>query len=152
VIDSAGLGAFTAGVTALLIGVLEAGRVTSWTGLDVAGPFALAIAALAAFLRHRAARARADRARCGCSSSHGAGAAVTGFLAGMAMFGAISFVPLYLQVVSDMSATAAGVVLIPFVLGWVAMSITSARPRAAHRLSHRRRGAAWSASRWPFSC
>jgi hypothetical protein len=34
-IDYAGLGLFTAGVSALLVGVLEAGRVTSWTGLDV---------------------------------------------------------------------------------------------------------------------
>ena len=53
--------------------------------------------------------------------------ASTGFLAGMAMFGAISFVPLFLQLVSGMSATAAGMVLIPFMLGWVAMSVTSAR-------------------------
>jgi MFS family permease len=45
----------------------------------------------------------------------------------MAMFGAISFVPLYLQSVGGMSATAAGVVLIPFVLGWVSMSVASAR-------------------------
>src|SRR5204862_464386 len=52
---------------------------------------------------------------------------VNGFLSGMAMFGAISFVPLFLQHVIGMSATAAGVVLIPFVLGWVAMSIVSAR-------------------------
>jgi predicted MFS family arabinose efflux permease len=54
-------------------------------------------------------------------------AAATGFLSGMAMFGAISFVPLFLQAVSGMSATAAGTVLIPFVFGWVAMSVTSAR-------------------------
>jgi predicted MFS family arabinose efflux permease len=53
--------------------------------------------------------------------------AATGFLAGRAMFGAISFVPLFLQSVSGMSATAAGGVLVPFVLGWVAMSIASAR-------------------------
>src|SRR6185369_8081123 len=127
VIDYAGLGAFTAGVTALLIGVLEAGRVASWTGLDVAGPFALAIAALAAFLViERRAPEPIVPLRL-FSRRMVLAAAVTGFLAGMAMFGAISFVPLYLQVVSDMSATAAGVVLIPFVLGWVAMSITSAR-------------------------
>src|SRR6266850_977981 len=54
-------------------------------------------------------------------------AGVNGFLSGMAMFGAISFVPLFLQHVSGMSATAAGFVLMPFVLGWVAMSIVSAR-------------------------
>jgi EmrB/QacA subfamily drug resistance transporter len=127
VIDYAGLAAFTAGVTALLMGVLEAGRVTSWTGLDVAGPFAVAIAALAVFLviERRAAEPIVPLRLFGRRMV--LAAAVTGFLAGMAMFGAISFVPLYLQVVSDMSATTAGVVLIPFVLGWVAMSITSAR-------------------------
>jgi MFS family permease len=54
-------------------------------------------------------------------------AGINGFLSGMAMFGAISFVPLFLQHVSGMSATAAGFVLTPFVLGWVAMSIVSAR-------------------------
>ncbi len=54
-------------------------------------------------------------------------ALVTGFLSGMAMFGAISFVPLFMQAVLGTSATAAGFVLTPFVLGWVSMSVTSAR-------------------------
>jgi EmrB/QacA subfamily drug resistance transporter len=127
VIDYPGLGLFTAAVSALLIGVLEAGRVARWTGPDVLGPLALAAAALGAFvvIERRAPepivplplfRVRVVRA-----------AAVTGFLAGMAMFGAISFVPLFLQSVGGLSATRAGVVLIPFVLGWVAMSIVSAR-------------------------
>jgi EmrB/QacA subfamily drug resistance transporter len=127
VIDYAGLGLFATGVSALLIGVLEAGRVASWTGLDVLGPLGLAVAAVAAFV-HVERRAveplvplRLFRVRMVLA------AAVTGFLAGMAMFGAISFVPLFLQSVGGMTATAAGVVLIPFVLGWVAMSITSAR-------------------------
>src|SRR5207247_1318078 len=54
-------------------------------------------------------------------------AVVTRFLAGMAMFGAISFVPLFLQSVTGTTATGAGMVLTPFILGWVAMSVTSAR-------------------------
>jgi MFS family permease len=54
-------------------------------------------------------------------------ASATGFLAGMAMFGAISFVPLFVQAVTASSATRAGFVLTPFVLGWVALSIVSAR-------------------------
>src|SRR2546425_4299841 len=45
----------------------------------------------------------------------------------MAMFGAISFVPLFLQSVTGTTATGAGMVLTPFILGWVAMSVTSAR-------------------------
>src|SRR2546429_6136744 len=54
-------------------------------------------------------------------------AVVTRFLVGMAMFGAISFVPLFLQSVTGTTATGAGMVLTPFILGWVAMSVTSAR-------------------------
>lgn len=127
VIDYVGLGLFTAGISALLVGALEAGRVASWAGLDVVGPFALAAGALAVFVvvERRAVEPIVPLRLFGRRMV--LAAAVTGFLAGMAMFGAISFVPLYLQVVSGMSATEAGVVLIPFVLGWVAMSITSAR-------------------------
>jgi EmrB/QacA subfamily drug resistance transporter len=127
VIDYAGLALFTIGVSALLIGVLEAGRVARWTGADVLGPLGLAAAAGVAFVavERRAADPiiplRLFRVRMVLA------AALTGFLAGMAMFGAISFVPLFLQSVSGMTATGAGVVLIPFVLGWVCMSITSAR-------------------------
>jgi len=54
-------------------------------------------------------------------------AVLTRFLAGMAMFGALSFVPLFLQSVTGTSATGAGLVLTPFILGWVVMSVTSAR-------------------------
>jgi EmrB/QacA subfamily drug resistance transporter len=54
-------------------------------------------------------------------------AAVTGLLAGMAMFGALAYVPLYLQAVTASSATQAGWVLMPFVLGWVVFSVVGAR-------------------------
>src|SRR5207245_1672826 len=53
-------------------------------------------------------------------------AVVTRFLAGMAMFGAISFVPLFLQSVTGTTATGAGMVLTPFILGWVALSVMGA--------------------------
>jgi MFS family permease len=127
VIDYTGLALFTIGVTGLLVGVLEAGRVTRWSGVDVVGPLALAAVALVAFLavERRAVEPIVPLRLFGVRMV--LAAAVTGFLAGMAMFGAISFVPLFLQAVSGMSATAAGVVLIPFVLGWVAMSIAGAR-------------------------
>ncbi len=54
-------------------------------------------------------------------------AALTGLLSGMAMFGAITYVPLFLQAVTGSTATQAGWVLMPFVLGWVVFSILSAR-------------------------
>src|SRR5206468_1262414 len=45
----------------------------------------------------------------------------------MAMFGALAFVPLFVQSVTGASATRSGAVLVPFVLGWVALSALSAR-------------------------
>jgi EmrB/QacA subfamily drug resistance transporter len=127
VIDYTGLALFATGVSALLVGVLEAGRAGGWSAPSVLGPLGLAAAALLGFLavERRAVEPIVPLRLLG--NRMVLAAALTGFLAGMAMFGAISFVPLYLQVVSGMSATAAGAVLIPFVLGWVVMSATSAR-------------------------
>jgi len=47
------------------------------------------------------------------------------FLSSVGMFGSIMYVPLYVQVVLGRSATAAGVFLMPLVLGMVAASITT---------------------------
>ncbi|MGH7388480.1 MAG: MDR family MFS transporter [Candidatus Rokuibacteriota bacterium] len=127
VIDYAGLALFAVGVSALLLGAVAGGRGGAWTGLLVVGPEALGVAALAAFVavERRAAEPivplRLFRNRVVLA------AVVTGFLAGMAMFGAISFVPLFMQSVVGTSATRAGFVLTPFVLGWVAFSVVSAR-------------------------
>jgi EmrB/QacA subfamily drug resistance transporter len=126
-LDYPGLALFSVGVSALLIGIMEAGRVGRWTGLDVVVPLGVAVLGLVGFAAvERRAREpivplRLFRHRMVTA------AALNGLLSGMAMFGAISFVPLFLQSVSGMSATAAGFVLTPFVLGWVAMSIVSAR-------------------------
>jgi EmrB/QacA subfamily drug resistance transporter len=126
-LDYPGLALFAVGVSALLMGIMEAGRVGRWSGADVLLPLGIAVATLAAFVvvegrtREPIIPLRLFRYRMVTAAS------LNGFLSGMAMFGAISFVPLFLQHVSGMSATAAGFVLTPFVLGWVAMSIVSAR-------------------------
>jgi EmrB/QacA subfamily drug resistance transporter len=49
------------------------------------------------------------------------------FMTGMAMFGAIAFVPLFVQAVMGGTATQAGQALTPLFLGWVATSIVGAR-------------------------
>ncbi|MBI4247516.1 MAG: MFS transporter [Candidatus Rokubacteria bacterium] len=127
VIDYAGLALFASGVSALLLGVVEAGRAGQWTGLDVLAPLVLGAVALVAFGRvERRAREPIVPLRLFASRIVVA-AVVTGFLAGMAMFGAISFVPLFMQAVVGTTATGAGWVLTPFILGWIALSVTSAR-------------------------
>jgi EmrB/QacA subfamily drug resistance transporter len=127
IMDGAGVALFAAGVSALLLGIVGAGRVGSWSGGEVLGPLGLGLAVLVVFVavERRASEPIVPLRLFG--NRMVVAAVVTRFLAGMAMFGAISFVPLFLQSVTRTTATGAGMVLTPFILGWVAMSVTSAR-------------------------
>ena len=118
---------FAAGVSALLLGSSWRPGVGSWSQPEVVTLLVLGVIVLGAFVavEQRAAEPivplRLFKNRMILA------AVVTRFLAGMAMFGALSFVPLFLQSVTGASATRAGLVLTPFVLGWVVMSVVSAR-------------------------
>jgi len=50
-----------------------------------------------------------------------------GILTGWAMFGSISFIPLFVQSVLGTSATQAGITIAPMLLGWVGASIVGTR-------------------------
>ena len=52
---------------------------------------------------------------------------IAGFFAGVAMFGGISFIPLFAQGTLEMSATKAGSLLTPLMLSWVSMSVIVGR-------------------------
>lgn len=52
---------------------------------------------------------------------------VAGFLGGVAMFGAISFIPLFAQGALGFTATEAGSLLTPLMLSWVTMSVVGGR-------------------------
>jgi EmrB/QacA subfamily drug resistance transporter len=127
IVDGTGVALFAAGVSALLLGIVEAGRVGSWSRIEVVALLVLGVIVLVGFVavERRAAEPivplRLFKNRMILA------AVVTRFLAGMAMFGALSFVPLFLQSVTGATATRAGLVLTPFVLGWVVMSVVSAR-------------------------
>jgi EmrB/QacA subfamily drug resistance transporter len=54
-------------------------------------------------------------------------AVTAGFLAGVAMFGAISFIPLFAQGALGSTATEAGSLLTPLMLSWVSMSVIGGR-------------------------
>ncbi len=55
------------------------------------------------------------------------GAALNGFLGSAAIFGLISFIPLFVQGVQGTTATEAGGVLTPILLGWVVLSTLGGR-------------------------
>ena len=54
-------------------------------------------------------------------------AIIAGFLTGVAMFGAISFIPLFAQGTRGSSPTEAGTLLTPLMLSWVLLSIVGGR-------------------------
>lgn len=52
---------------------------------------------------------------------------ITAFMIGASMFGAITFIPLFVQGTLGGTATEAGMLLMPFLLGWVTLAIVGGR-------------------------
>jgi EmrB/QacA subfamily drug resistance transporter len=120
-IDWAGVGLLSLGVVLLMLALLDIRQPLGW------GLLAAAVICVAALLwvERRAAdpvlplplfRDRVFAVAC-----------VHGVLAGCALFGSASFVPLFAQAVLGTSATGAGAVLAPMLIGWVISSIVGGR-------------------------
>jgi EmrB/QacA subfamily drug resistance transporter len=124
-IDYLGAALLAGGSAALLLGLVWGGRDYPWTSIEVVGALAVAGVLLAAFgLVERHTREpilpfELLRRRTVAASV----AAIS--LSGMAMFGTITFVPLFVQGVIGTSATSSGVVLTPLILGAVTTSVLS---------------------------
>lgn len=121
VVDYAGAALLSASVVALLLGLVYFGTSTSW--LLIAASIVLLILLL--WVESRAADPILPiplfRERLFATSvSHGV-------LAGWAMFGSLSFIPLFVQSVLGTSATEAGITIAPMLLGWVLASIFGTR-------------------------
>src|SRR5215211_6145267 len=130
VVDYAGAGLLTAGVVTLLLGLtlapgasagVEYGTSSSW--ILISASFILFLALL--WVENRAADPilplHLFRERLfAISITHG-------ILTGWAMFGSISFIPLFVQSVLGTSATRAGITIAPMLLGWVGASIIGTR-------------------------
>jgi EmrB/QacA subfamily drug resistance transporter len=127
VVDLRGAVLLTVGMTGILVALVEGGRSPGGFGSGHAVLVALSAAVLAAFVawERRAPEPLLPLRFFGNRMFRAA--AITGFLAGMAMFGTISFIPLFVQGVLGGTATEAGTALTPFVLGWVTLSVFSAR-------------------------
>jgi EmrB/QacA subfamily drug resistance transporter len=121
-VDYLGVVLLSSGVFLLLLTLLEGGTAYTWASPRMLGLLGLSIALLAAFV-YVESRVAAPilppslfRYRLfSVASGHG-------FLTGLAMFGTTSFVPLFVQGVLGTSATGAGAVLTPLILGWVIAS------------------------------
>jgi Na+/melibiose symporter-like transporter len=121
VVDYAGSALLTASVVTLLLGLMEYGTSNSW--ILIAAAIALFAALL--WVERRAADPvlplHLFRERLfAISITHGV-------LTGWAMFGCISFIPLFVQSVLRTTATQAGFTIAPMLLGWVGASILGTR-------------------------
>lgn len=124
-IDYLGAGLIVASVSAMLLFLDWAGRDYGWTSPQAIALLAmsLALAALFVFVESKAAEPiiplRLFR------NPIFSVANIYGFMAGVAMFGAIIFLPLYLQGVMGLSPTRSGLAMLPAVLGIFSTSISS---------------------------
>jgi len=124
-IDWAGAGLLALGTTPLLLGLVWGGREYAWASGHVIGALAFAALALVAFALWER-RVREPVLPFSLLRNPTVGASVAAMtLVGMAMFGTISFVPLFVQGVIGTSATSSGVVLTPLMLGAVTASFLS---------------------------
>lgn len=119
-VDYAGAALLTVSVVMLLLGLMGSGT-SSW--ILIAGAAVLFVLLL--WVERRAAdpviplSLFRDRLFA-TATSHG-------ILTGWAIFGSVSFIPLFVQSVMGTSATQAGITLTPMLLGWVTASIIGTR-------------------------
>lgn len=131
-IDYLGAVLMVTGVTSLLMGVSVYGPQDGWGATKtVATLVGAAILTVLFILQER--RASEPILPLGLFKNHTFSiTSLLGFVIGAGMFGAIIMLPLYLQLVKGDSATAAGLKLIPFMLGIVSMSMFSGKQISKH--------------------
>jgi EmrB/QacA subfamily drug resistance transporter len=119
-VDYAGAALLTVSVVMLLLGLMGSGT-SSW--LLIAGAVVLFI--LLVWVERRAADPVLPLPL--FRDLLFTTATVHGVLTGWALFGSVSFIPLFVQSVMGTSATQAGITLTPLLLGWVTASIIGTR-------------------------
>jgi EmrB/QacA subfamily drug resistance transporter len=114
-----------AGVSCLLLATQLGGTTYTWASWQVIGLFALGAVVLAGFVLREATAPEPILPLGLFRLQIFTVANIIAFVSGVAMFGALAFLPQYLQLVHGVSATASGLLLLPLLVGLLAMSISS---------------------------
>jgi len=126
-IDWAGAGLLVSGVSSILLATQSGGKDYPWGSPQIIGLFALGAAFVVGFvLREKVAPEPILPLRLFRMQFFSV-VAVIAFISGVAMFGALAFLPQYLQLVHGQSATASGLMLLPLLVGILGCSIGSGR-------------------------
>jgi EmrB/QacA subfamily drug resistance transporter len=116
-----------AGVSCILLGTQSGGTDYPWGSWQIVGLFALGVVLLAGFaVREKLAKEPILPLELFKMQIFTV-ANIISFVSGVAMFGALAFLPQYLQLVHGVSATESGLLLLPLLVGLLVMSIGSGR-------------------------
>jgi EmrB/QacA subfamily drug resistance transporter len=126
-IDFSGAALLTAGVVALILVTTWGGNQYSWGSPVVIGLGAAGVALIAAFIWQERRAAEPIIPLSLFRSPVFRVASGMGFFIGLALFGAIIFIPLFLQLVYGVSPTSSGLRMLPLMAGLLAASILSGR-------------------------
>lgn len=126
-IDWLGAALLAVGITAMVLITTWGGNEYAWRSPQIVGLVSLAVVALAAFAVVEL-RAVEPILPLGLFVNRNfALISAIGFLLGFAMFGAMSFLPLYQQTVQGASATESGLLLLPLMFGMLVVSLAVGR-------------------------
>jgi EmrB/QacA subfamily drug resistance transporter len=126
-IDFAGAALLVSGVSAMLLALVWGGNEYAWGSATIVGLFAASGVVLVAFvLWEQRAEEPILPMRLFGDRVFTVGVAMS-FVLGCAMFGAIVFLPLFLQAVTGASATNSGLLLLPLMAGLMLTSVGSGR-------------------------
>jgi EmrB/QacA subfamily drug resistance transporter len=126
-IDYLGAGLIVSGVSSLLLALVWGGQQYAWGSAAVIGMLSAAAVLLTSFvLWENRATEPILPLRLFRNSIFSVTSAV-GFVVGLAMFGAIVFIPVYLRVVDGVTPTKAGLLMLPLMVGILFSSITSGK-------------------------
>ena len=124
-IDFAGAVFLAVTLTSLILLTSLGGRAVAWSSLEALGLVAALTAGLIGFLVAEARAAEPILPLALFSNPVFVVCCAVGFIVGLAMFGSVTYMPVYLQVVKGVSPTTAGFVLTPMMAGVLITSIAS---------------------------
>ncbi|MEU1537354.1 MULTISPECIES: MDR family MFS transporter [Streptomycetaceae] len=126
-IDYLGTVLLTVGITSLVLLTTWGGNQYEWGSPQILGLLVLGVAALAGFLYVETRVAEPVIPLHIFHSRNFSLISVIGFLVGFVMFGAMTFLPLFQQIVQGASATNSGLLLLPLLLSMMVVSLIAGR-------------------------
>jgi EmrB/QacA subfamily drug resistance transporter len=124
-IDYLGAALLAAAAAAIVLAASWGGSTYAWGSPEIIGLIAAAVIATLAFLAIEARAAEPVLPLHLFRNRNFSLITAVSFLLGVAMFGALTFLPLYQQTVQHLSATGSGLMLIPMMLGSTVTAITA---------------------------